>query len=236
MTNVTCNLNRCVCCMIAFDMHCVMELYKLPPLDHKNSSSVSGDECCPTSNYSLSWSDIPKLEVPIMISLIEGCYYRSYWTKDSLLLSWSHHWWLRLRKLYIVATCTKRNQMHKTGKPMISMQRIVDLPIERNGFLSISTIFHPWPIKLNTITEILLKVPLNTITAFSKTMWNSPLNKKFNGTLHRCTCYNYWGACCWSLLFIFLCIMYVFDLFLFLAIIVFVCPSIYGFWLHLCCL
>ena len=41
---------------------------------------------------SLSWSDIPELVVPIMISLIEGwCYQGSYWTKGSLWLCLSIH-------------------------------------------------------------------------------------------------------------------------------------------------
>jgi hypothetical protein len=36
---------------------------------------------------SLSWYDIPKLVVPIRISLIEGCCHQgSYWTKDSCIV------------------------------------------------------------------------------------------------------------------------------------------------------
>ena len=43
-------------------------------------------------NISLSWSDIPELVVPTMISLIEGCCkHGNYWTKGSLWLNWSHH-------------------------------------------------------------------------------------------------------------------------------------------------
>jgi hypothetical protein len=41
---------------------------------------------------SLSRVDIPELVVPIIISLIEVCYQqRSYWTKGSWWLRWSHH-------------------------------------------------------------------------------------------------------------------------------------------------
>ena len=51
---------------------------------------------------SLSWYDIPKLVVPIRISLIEGyCHQGSYWTKDSYWLSWSHHF-----ESFTVATMT----------------------------------------------------------------------------------------------------------------------------------
>jgi hypothetical protein len=51
---------------------------------------------------SLSWCDISEPVVPIRIYLIEGCcYQRSYWTKGSSGLSWSHHF-----ESFTVATMT----------------------------------------------------------------------------------------------------------------------------------
>ena len=42
--------------------------------------------------YCYSWYDIPELNLPIMISLINGwCLQRSYWTKGYPWLNWSHY-------------------------------------------------------------------------------------------------------------------------------------------------